>query len=445
MTPRPFLRRAVCSLPLLAFCIGGAVLSSPAQAASENAAHQRIEESALAVEDRVIAWRRDIHQNPELGNREFRTAKLVADHLRALGLEVTTEVAHTGVVGVLHGGKPGPTVALRADMDALPVRERVDLPFASKIESEYAGQKVGVMHACGHDNHVAILMGAAEVLAGMREDLPGTVKFIFQPAEEGPPPGEEGGAKMMIAEGVLEDPAPEAIFGLHVGPTPPGLISYRPEGALAAADGLQIVVEGRQTHGSSPWRGVDPIIVSAHIMVALQAIPSRQLDITRAPAVVTIGRIHGGVRGNIIPDSVEMTGTIRTFDTAMRDDFLERIKRTAESIAEASGAKATVTIDPYAPVTWNDPALTKRMLPTLEWAAAGNVFESPPIMGSEDFAFFQEKIPGVYFSLGVNKEGVSPAEAAPNHSPLFYANEDALIVGVRAMAGMAWDFLTDAN
>jgi amidohydrolase len=389
----------------------------------------------------VIEWRRDIHQNPELGNRELRTAAKVAEHLRALGIEVTTGVAHTGVVGMLRGGKPGPVVALRADMDALPVTEKVDVPFASHVTAEYAGQQVGVMHACGHDNHVAILMGVAEVLAGMREDLPGTVKLIFQPAEEGPPPGERGGAALMIDEGVLQDPKPDAIFGLHVGPTPAGLLGYRAEGAMAAADALSIVVEGRQTHGSSPWMGVDPVIVSAQIMTALQLIPSRQLDVTRAPAVVTIGSIHGGVRGNIIPDSVEMTGTIRTFDTAMREDLLERIRRTAERIAESAGARATVTIDAYAPVVHNDPELTRRMIPTLDWASGGRVAEQPRIMGAEDFAFFQERIPGFYFWLGVNEDGVGVGEAAPNHSPYFFANEDALIVGVRAMAGVAWDYL----
>ncbi|HUP24152.1 MAG TPA: amidohydrolase [Thermoanaerobaculia bacterium] len=428
--------------PLLAGTALGALLLSVVPSLLGQDGRERIAAAAQKVEPKVIEWRRDIHQNPELGNREFRTAQKVADHLRALGIEVKTGVAHTGVVGILRGGKPGPVVALRADMDALPVKEMVDLPFASHVTAEYAGQQVGVMHACGHDNHVAILMGAAEVLAGMREDLPGTVKLVFQPAEEGPPPGEEGGAALMIKEGVLLDPKPEAIFGLHVGPAPVGQIGYREEGMMAAADALTILVEGRQTHGSSPWMGVDPIIVSAQIMTALQLIPSRQLDVTRAPAVVTIGSIHGGVRGNIIPDRVEMIGTIRTFDTDMREDFLDRIRRTAESIATAAGAKATVTIEPYAPVVYNDPALTRRMVPTLEWAAgADKVTVQPRIMGAEDFALFQEQIPGFYFRLGVNAEGVEASEAAPNHSPYFFANEDALVVGVRAMAAIAWDYL----
>lgn len=430
--------------PRLRFSLAWIVAASTASlvAANDDAGRDRIAAAAQQVESKVIEWRRDIHQNPELGNREFRTAAKVEQHLRSLGLtDIETEVAHTGVVATLVGAKPGPVIALRADMDALPVKERVDLPFASHVETEYNGQKVGVMHACGHDNHVAILMGVAEVLVGLRDQLPGTVKLIFQPAEEGPPAGENGGAKMMIEEGVLADPAPEAIFGLHVGPAPPGLLSYRPEGAMAAADGLSIVVEGVQTHGSSPWRGIDPISVSAQIVSALQMIPSRQLDITRAPAVVTIGSIRGGVRGNIIPDRVEMSGTIRTFDREMRTDLLERIERTAVSIAESWGAKAIVTIDPYAPVTYNDPDLTQKMLPTLEWAASGKVAEAPLIMGSEDFAFYVESIPGLYFSLGVNAEGVGPGEAAANHSPYFFANEDALIVGVRALAALAWDYL----
>ena len=407
-----------------------------------------LEKAIRDVESKVIEWRRDIHQNPELSNRETRTARLVADHLRAIGLdEVRTEIAHTGVVGVLKGGKPGPTVALRADMDALPVTEQVDLPFASKVRTTYNEQEVGVMHACGHDNHVAILMGAAEVLAQARESLPGTVEFIFQPAEEGAPEGEEGGASLMIEEGVLDRWArPEAIFGLHVWPVGPGTLSYRSGGSLAAADWLRIVVKGRQTHGSSPWLGIDPIIVAAQIMTALQTIPSRQMDITKSQSVVTIGTVHGGVRGNIIPDQVEMNGTIRTFDPEMREDFLKRIKRTAEQIAESAGAKAEVTIKSYSPVTYNDPELTEQMLPTLKWAAGDDkVTEMTPIMGAEDFSFYQERIPGFFFILGVNKEGVEPWEAASNHSPFFYANEDALIVGVRAMVGMAWDYLNDTR
>jgi len=433
-------RAVAISLCLLAAWSGNPV-------AANDDSHDLIAAAAKEVEPKVITWRRDIHQHPELGNREFRTAGLVADHLRALGFEVETGVAHTGVVGVLTGGKPGSVVAIRADMDALPVKEMVDLPFASKARGEYNGQEVPVMHACGHDNHVAILMGVAEVLADLRETLPGTVKLIFQPAEEGPPAGEDGGAKLMVEQGVLDtDPKPQAIFGLHVGPLPTGTLNYRPAGALAAADGLEIVVEGEQTHGSSPWLGVDPVTAAAQIITALQTIPSRQLDITKAPAVVSIGSIHGGVRGNIIPDRVDMLGTIRTFDPEMREDFLKRITKTAETVAAAAGAKATVTITPYAPVTYNDPALTAEMLPTLAWAAGSGdkVVEVPRIMGAEDFAFYQKKIPGFYFFLGVNKEGVGAYKAPTNHSPYFYANEDALIVGVRALAGAAWDYLEQA-
>ena len=396
-----------------------------------------------AIEPKVIEWRRDIHENPELSNREFRTAAKVADHLRALGLdEVETEIAHTGVVGTLVGGKPGPVIALRADMDALPVREQTGLPFASQAKGEYNGEEVYVMHACGHDTHVAMLMGAAEILAQHRDRLAGTVKFIFQPAEEGAPAGEEGGAALMIEEGVLQGPdAPEAIIGLHAWPGPPGTLHYRAGSFMAASDSLTIDVRGRQTHGSSPWRGVDPIYVAAQMVTALQGIPSRQLDITRGPAVITIGSIRGGVRGNIIPDDVTMLGTIRTFDAGVREELHARLRNTVDMVAEASGAEATVTIDPYAPVTGNDPELLRRMMPTLEWAAGeGNVREHGLITGAEDFAHFEQHIPGLYLMLGINQEGVPVEEAASNHSPLFYVNEDALIVGVRALVGFALDY-----
>ena len=419
--------------------IGTASLAAAWLAAAPSGFADDLTTAIKAVEPEVIAWRRDIHEHPELSNREFRTAALVADHLRRLGLEVRTGIAHTGVVGILVGGKPGPVVALRADMDALPVTERVDLPFASKVTTEYNGNEVGVMHACGHDAHVAMLMGAAKVLAARRESIKGSIQFFFQPAEEGAPAGEKGGAKLMIEEGVLDgDAAPEAIFGLHVFPFPTGAIYYRPEGTLAAADWLTIQVTGRQTHGSAPWLGVDPITVAGQIVTALQTIPSRQLDVTKAPAVVSIGAIHGGVRGNIIPDSVEMTGTIRTFDKAMQADLHDRIRNTAEHIAQAAGAEAKVVIEPYAPVTYNDPDLTTRMLPALQWAAGANrVFQARPNTGAEDFSYFQEKIPGLYIGLGINDPGVGPFQAPMNHSPLFYINEDALIVGVRAMVGMA--------
>ncbi len=402
-----------------------------------------LDDAFASVEPKVIEWRRDIHQNPELGNREFRTAAKVAEHLKALGFdEVKTGVAHTGVVGTLKGGSPGPTIALRADMDGLPVEEQTGLPFASTIKAQYNGKEVSVMHACGHDTHVAILMGAAEVLADNRDQLSGTVKFFFQPAEEGPPEGEEGGATLMIKQGVLDgDDAPEAIFGLHAWPVRAGTINYRSGSFMAAADSFNLTVKGRQTHGSSPWRGVDPIFVAGQIMMAIQAIPSRQLDITKGPAVITIGSIHGGVRHNIIPDAVEMTGTIRTFDAGERESLLAKLRRTVDSVAEAGGATATLTIRPYGPVTSNDAQLLENMMPTLELAAGrDNVIEHPLIMGAEDFAHFQGRIPGLYLMLGVRPDHLSADEAPSNHSPLFDANEDALIVGVRTMVGLALDY-----
>lgn len=403
----------------------------------------RVDAAVTAVTPKVVTWRRDIHQHPELGNREFRTAKLVAEHLTGLGLEVQTGVAHTGVVAILRGGKPGPVVALRADMDGLPVTEQVDLPFKSTVQTEYNGQQVGVMHACGHDNHVAILMGTAEVLAGMKADLPGTVKFIFQPAEEGPPAGEEGGADLMIQEGVLGNPAPSAIFGLHVWPVPVGSISYRSGATMAASDELRIKVKGRQTHGALPWGGVDPIYVSAQIITALQGIISRQTDITKAPAIITIGEIKGGNRGNIIPDSVMMTGTIRTFDAGVRKDIQERIKRTAEMIAQAAGATATVDFGTgNNPGTYNDPGLTARMLPTLERSAGKDkVMIEPLVTGAEDFSLFQQRIPGLFFFLGVAPAGADLKTIARNHSPYFFADEGALPVGVRAMTNLTLDYL----
>ena len=403
---------------------------------------REIETRLEQVMPKVIGWRRDIHQHPELGNREVRTAKIVADHLRSLGIEIRTGVAHTGVVGVLKGGKPGPVVALRADMDALPVTEQVDLAFKSTVRTEYNGLQVGVMHACGHDNHVAILMGVAEVLAGMRAMIPGTIKFIFQPAEEGPPAGEQGGAPMMVTEGALDNPRPSAIFGLHVWPGPVGSLTYRPGGAMAAPDGLQIIVKGRQTHGAMPWGGVDPIVVSSQIVLALQTITSRQIDVTFNPAIVTIGSIQGGNRGNIIPDSVVMVGTIRTFDEGQRKDIHMRVRRTAEEIAKASGATAIVTIPEGGLLTYNDPVLTEKMLATLKrTAGAGGLRLGVPITGSEDFPSFTKDIPGLFFFLGVLPEGADPNTAPRNHSPLFFANEAALPTGVRAMANLAIDYL----
>ena len=414
-----------------------------AQSGSSDPLAREVETRLTAVMPKVIAWRRDIHQHPELGNREVRTAKLVANHLRSLGIEVQTEVGVTGVVGLLRGGRAGPVVALRADMDALPVTELVDLPFKSTVRTIYNGAEVGVMHACGHDNHVAILMGVAEIFAGMRAQIPGTIKFIFQPAEEGPPAGEEGGAPLMVKEGVLQNPRPDAIFGLHVWPGPLGSLSYRSGGAMAAPDGITIVVKGRQTHGAVPWGGVDPIVVSAQIVLGLQTIVSRQVDITALPAVVTIGSIQGGNRGNIIPDSVVMVGTIRTFDEQVRKDIHDRVRRTVTSIAAASGATATIDIPSGGLLTYNDPALTERMAPTLaRTAGKGGVNPTmPPVTGAEDFPAFTQEIPGLYYFLGVSPEGQDLNTVPRNHSPYFFADEAALPTGVRSMANLALDFL----
>jgi len=400
-----------------------------------------IDRRSKELEQKVVAWRRDFHQNPELSNREFRTSKIVAEHLQKLGLEVKTGVAHTGVVGILRGGRPGPVVALRADMDALPVTEEVDLPFKSTAKSQYNGQEVGVMHACGHDNHVAILMGVAEILTAMKAEIPGTVKFIFQPAEENPPPGEEGGAPMMLKEGVFENPKVDAIFGLHVFPMEVGHVEYRPAGLMASSDNFYITVRGRQTHGALPWNGVDPIVAASQIVLGIQTLISRQTDLTLTPAVVTVGMIRGGIRTNIVPDSVEMAGTIRTFDEGVRSQLHERLTRTAESIAAASGASASVRIQKMAPVTYNNPPLTERMIPTLERVLGKeNVKLGQPTTTAEDFAFYQQAAPGMFFFIGVTPKD-RLGQAAPNHSPRFYADEGVLVPGMRALANLAVDFL----
>ena len=403
-----------------------------------------IDAAASAVEAAVIAWRRDLHQHPELGNREFRTAGVVTAHLRALGFdEVRTGVAHTGVVGLLKGALPGPVVALRADMDALPVMEAVDVPFASKARGQWNGEDVGVMHACGHDCHVAVLMGVAQVLAGLRPQLRGSVKFIFQPAEEMPPEGEDGGAKMMVAEGALEKPVPQAIFGLHVtSRLPVGVVGYRPGPTMASSDYLKITVNGRQTHGASPWTGVDPIVTAAQVVLGLQTVVSRSIDITEEPAVVTIGTIHGGVRENIIPDSVEMRGTIRTFNETMRDDIHERVTTLAEAVARGSRATCQVCINKHYPVTINDPALTAAMVPTMQRVAGEQgLLLVPKLTASEDFSFFQRVVPGLFVFLGITPLGVDPKQAAPNHSPHFFVDESGLALGVRTLAHLACDFL----
>ena len=417
--------------------------SMPSPSSTAGGLEAEIDRRAAEVEPAVIAWRRDIHQHPELSNREFRIAKLVADHLEELGIEVRRAVAHTGVVGLLRGGLPGGVVALRADMDALPVTEEVDLPFASKVRTTYLGREVGVMHACGHDAHTAILLGVAEVLTGVREELPGSVLFLFQPAEESAPPGEEGGARLMIEEGALEDPRPDAIFALHVIPQyRAGEIAYRAGGAMASSDNLGIVVRGKQTHAAYPWLGVDPIAVASRIVLALQALPGRQMD-ARLPSVVSIGTIHGGVRYNIIPDEVELRGTIRTLEPSMQPELHRRIRTTATKIAESSGASAEVDIQINYPVTYNDPELTARMEPTLRRVAGPDrLLRGLPRTSAEDFAFFSQRAPGLYFWLGVRSPNVAEKDAASTHSPLFTVDESALILGVRAMASLAVDFLT---
>lgn len=395
-----------------------------------------VEPLAAAVDARVVEWRRDIHQHPELGNRETRTAALVADHLRALGLDVRTGIAHTGVAAVLRTGRPGPRLALRADMDALPVTEQTDVPFASRVTTEFRGQTVGVMHACGHDAHVAILMGVAEALTRAKDRLNGDVMFIFQPAEEGAPEGEEGGAALMLKEGLFDAFKPDAVVGLHVSAgIPSDTIAVRPGPFMAAADSFRIVVKGRQAHGSRPWSGVDPIVAAADIIGTAQTLVSRRSDLTRAPVVVTFGAIKGGVRQNIIPDEVEMIGTIRTFEPDMRDAVFAGLKDVAERVAAAHGATVDTQIpwlDGY-PVTRNEPALTARLRPALERAAAGKVVEIPPITGAEDFSMFGEHAPAVFFFVGATPPGEDMSQVPTNHSPLFYLDEAALKLGTRAM------------
>lgn len=400
-----------------------------------------------AVQPKLIAWRRDIHQHPELGNTETRTAKIVADHLKSLGFEVKTGVAGTGVVGVLKGGRPGPVVALRADMDGLPVAEDNALPFRSKATGTYQGRSVPIMHACGHDTHVAMLMAAAEVLAGMKDRLPGTVKVIFQPAEEGPSDFEPDGKKIwgaakMVEEGAMDGPKVDAVFGLHVfSRLPSGKLLWRSGPQLASSDVLKITVTGKQTHGASPWAGVDPIVVGSQVVLGLQTIASRQVEVTKEPSIVTIGQFNAGVRNNIIPDKAELAGTIRAFDEGMQADIHKRIERTAINIAEAAGAAATVNIVRQYPVTANDPALTAKMEPTLKRVAGeGNWGTLDKQTGAEDFSFFAKKAPALFVILGVTPTKDLPTAAA-NHSPLFMADEAALPTGVRALVHLTLDFM----
>lgn len=403
----------------------------------------KLDQQAREIEPRVVEWRRHLHQNPELSNRETQTAIYIAEHLKKLGLNVQTGVAHTGVVALLETGKPGPVIALRADMDALPVTERNSLPFASKVKATFNGQETGVMHACGHDSHVAILMGVTEILVKNKADLKGTIKFIFQPAEEGAPVGEEGGASMMVKEGVLQNPKVETIFGLHISSvTPLGKLTYKPGGMMAASDNYSVRVLGKQAHGSTPWMSIDPIVVSAQIINGLQTIISRQTELTKEAAVITVGRINAGIRENIIPEEAFFAGTIRTLDTGMQDKIHEKIKLTATKIAESAGAKAEVTIRRGTPVTYNDPALTQKMIPSLQKAAgAVNTYEVNAITGAEDFAFYQKEIPGFFFFLGAMPPDTDPTKVPSHHTPDFMIDEQAFVTGVKAMLNVTVDYM----
>jgi len=425
------------------------ILLSAAAYCQTNSQKIKVSQSADNIEQKVIAWRRDFHEHPELGNNEIRTAGIVAKHLQSLGIEVKTGVAKTGVVGLLKGGKPGPVVALRADMDGLPVIERTPVAFASKVKTQYNGQEVGVMHACGHDSHIAILMGVAEILSSMKNELSGTVKFIFQPAEEGAPAGEQGGAELMVKEGVLENPHVDAVFGLHINSqTEVGKITYRPGGTMAGVNDMKITIKGRSAHGAYPWSSIDPVVVAAQIINNLQTIVSRNLNITENAGVVTIGSIHGGNRSNIIPEQVEMMGTVRTLSIEDEKLFIERIKQIVTKTGEANGAIAEIKI-PYTshyPVTFNDIALTEKMLPSLRnTAGAENVLLKPAVTGAEDFSFYQQKAPGLYFFLGGMPKGGDPKTAPSHHTPDFYIDETGFKLGVKALTNLVLDYMQMAK
>ncbi|MBA1277310.1 amidohydrolase [Stutzerimonas stutzeri] len=411
---------------------------------------QQVRKDAAAIEPQLIEWRRDIHQHPELGEQETRTAKLVADHLKSLGLEVTTDIARTGVVGILKGAKAGRTVALRADMDALPIKEPAGLPFASQARGDYHGTEVDVMHACGHDAHTAMLMATASVLAGMKDQLEGTVMFIFQPAEEGsslvqPGPDASWGAKKMLEEGLFESLKPDAIFALHVMPGPSGQISWRTGATTAASDMLNIRVTGSQGHGGMPWNTVDPIVTSAQVINGIQTVVSRKANLTLSPTVITIGTINGGSGPNIVPETVEMSGTIRTYDEGVRAQVGDDLKLSAQKIAESAGATAQVSVEPMYSTTINDAELAERMAPAIERAADGKVGTAELPGAAEDFSFFAQQVPGLYMFLGITPEGQDPANSAPNHNPEFFVDESALVVGTRAMSTMVVDFLSGGN
>ena len=422
-------------------------LFSPVMCFSQNIsiekANEKINVAVDKLESKSISWRRDFHQNPELGNNEKRTAKIIAEHLRSLGIEVKEGVGKTGVVGILKGSKPGKCIALRADMDALPIIERVNISFASKIKSTYNGQEVGVMHACGHDTHVAMLMGVAEILSAMKNEIRGAVKFIFQPAEEGPPEGEEGGAPLMIKEGVMENPKVDAIFGLHIeSDIEVGKIEYKPGAFMASSDWFTIKVNGKGSHGSQPWKGIDPIAISAQIINGLQTIVSRQSELTKAPAVITVGKIEGGVRSNIIPENCMMYGTIRTLDNNMQKDIHEKIKRVATNIAAASGATADVTIDTKTLVTFNDPELVKKFIPSLQKAAGtDNVREREWTTGAEDFSYFGLKAPAFFFYLGGMPKGNDSKKAPPHHTADFFVDDSGMKTGIKAFCNIVFDYL----
>lgn len=398
---------------------------------------------AASVEAKVIEWRHHIHENPELSNREFKTSEYVAAHLRSLGIEVKTGIAHTGVVGILKGAKPGPVIGLRADMDALPVTERVNLPWASKVKTTFNDMETGVMHACGHDTHVAILMGVAEILSKMKNELSGTVKFVFQPAEEGAPKGEEGGAKLMIKEGVLENPKVEAMFGLHISSSiEVGKIEYRPEGMMAAADRFYVTIKGKQSHGAYPWYSIDPIVVSSQVVMALQTIVSRRHNLTENIAIVTVGSIHAGIRNNIIPESAEMQGTIRTFDPKAQEKVHENMHTIISNIAESADATAEITIEKQTPVTYNHVALTAKCAPVLERTIGkDNLSIMNPTGGAEDFGFFGEVVPSFFFNVGGRPTNIKEADAAPHHTPDFYVDDAGLITGIKATLAIALDYL----
>jgi amidohydrolase len=414
-----------------------------AQPAKISALKVKVNTAVEQIENKCVAWRHQLHQNPELGNREVNTARLVADHLKKLGLEVKEGVAKTGVVGILRGSKAGPCIALRADMDALPIVERVALPYASKVRSTYNGEDVGVMHACGHDTHVAMLMSVAEILSGIRNELPGTIKFIFQPAEEGPPEGEEGGAPLMVKEGVMDNPKVDAIFGLHIESNiETGKIEYKPGAFMASSDWFTIKVKGKGSHGSQPWLGVDPIAISAQIIEGLQTIVSRQSELTKAPVIITVGKIHGGVRNNIIPEECVMDGTIRTLDNKMQTEVHERIKHTASKIAESGGATAETTIDTKTLVTYNDPPLVQKTIPSLISAAgAGNVKERQWVTGAEDFSYYGMKAPAFFFYLGGMPKGNDPKKAPPHHTADFFVDDAGMKTGILAFCHIVIDYL----